>query len=297
MFRSILAMRAKRVLLCIKRSVVKAAAFVPLSMTGIMVYEVLKNKDGSIRYTEVIDLMIAGFLFFMIVFSTEMIAKYKGKLFHLYDEELIGNAFTGLKKSSILFEQALDLFHKNNYRMALEQFTDIRNDNGKLSQQETALLEFYRGRCYHILNVFPNALICYENAEGNGFYIPELPIFEARCHVGNGYYEKAESLYKELMTKDYRYRDRIRCELGNMYLKMNDGRTALKWFGESIEKHENYASAVGGAAIAQAMLGNTEKSAELYKLAILNNIDNADDFKHYYRGIIALKKADKKEEQ
>ena len=296
MFRSILAMRAKRVLLCIKRSVVKAAAFVPLSLTGIMIYEAIKNKGGSVRCTEVIDLMLASFLFFMIAFSAEMLAKYKGKLYHLYDEELIGSAFTGLKRSSILFEQALDLFHKNNYRMALEQFTDLENGDEKLTDQEKAILEFYRGRCYHILDIYPNALLCYWKARENGFYIPEMPIFEARCHVGSGNYEKAESLYKELMTKDYKYRDRIRCELGNMYLKMNDGRTALKWFGESIEKHENYASAVGGAAIAQAMLGNTEKSAELYRLAILNNIDNADDFKHYYRGIIAMKKADSKEE-
>ena len=295
MFSSILAKRTKRVLLCIKRSLPRAAAFVPLSAAVFLIYQAFRDKGGSIRYTEALYLMICCFLICMIAFTLEETAKYKGRLYHLYDEELIGDAFTGLGSSSIMFEQALDLFEKNNFRMALEAFTDISGGKYKLSKKETAVLEFYRGRCYHILNIFPNAIMCYEKAEENGFYIPELPIFEARCHVGNGNYEKAEYLYKELMTKDYRYRDRIRCELGNMYLKMNDGRTALKWFGESIEKHENYASAVGGAAIAQAMLGNTEKSAELYKLAILNNIDNADDFKHYYRGIIALKKSEQQD--
>jgi tetratricopeptide (TPR) repeat protein len=296
MFRSVLAMRTKRVLLCIKRSVIKAAAFVPVSMTAIMIYEAVKYKGGSVSRLQIIEMLIFSFLFFLIAFSADSIAKYKGRLYHLYDEELIGKAFTGLKRSSITFEQALELFHKNDFRMALEMFTDLENSGDKLSQQETAILEFYRGRCYHILDTFPNAILCYWKAKEGGFYIPEMSIFEARCHVGSGNYEKAEALYKELMTKDYKYRDRIRCELGNMYLKMDDGLTALKWFGESIEKHENYASAVGGAAIAQAMLGNTEKSAELYRLAILNNIDNADDFKHYYRGIIALRKNDKKEE-
>ncbi len=295
MLRSILAKRTKRVLLCIKRSVPKAAAFVPLSAVVFLIYEAINDKGGSIRYTEAIYLMLCCYFICLIAFTVEEVARYKGRIFHLYDEELIGDAFTGLGRSSMMFEDALELFEKNNFRMALELFTDIGNGKFKLSQRETAVLDFYRGRCYHILNVFPNAVICYEKAEENGFYIPELPIFEARCHVGNGNYEKAEYLYKELMTKDYRYRDRIRCEIGNMYLKMNDGLTALKWFGESIEKHENYASAVGGAAIAQAMLGNTEKSAELYRLALLNNIDNADDFKHYYRGIIAMKKAEQKD--
>ena len=296
MFGSVLAMRAKRVLICIKRSVIKAAAFVPIAMTGIMIYEAIKHKGGSVSRVSIIEMTVFCFFFALVAFSADMIGKYNGKLYHLYDEELIGRSFTGLNRSSVIFEQALELFHKNAFRMALEMFTDLEISGEKLSQQETAILEFYRGRCYHILDTYPNAILCYWKARENGFYIPEMSIFEARCHVGSGNYEKAEALYKELMTKDYKYRDRIRCELGNMYLKMDDGLTALKWFGESIEKHENYASAVGGAAIAQAMLGNTEKSAELYRLAILNNIDNADDFKHYYRGIIALKKNDKKEE-
>ena len=81
------------------------------------------------------------------------------------------------------------------------------------------------------------------------------------------------------MDTDYKYSDHMRCGDGQrMYIKLNDGETALKWFNEAIERREDYANALGGAAIAHTLLGHFDKGEELYKLAMLNNIDDPVDF-------------------
>ena len=194
-----------------------------------------------------------------------------------------------------MFEEGLDLFHKNDFRRALEVFTDLENGEFKLTSEETGVNEFYRGRCYHIMNAFPNAIICYEKAQENGFSIPELPIFIARCHVENGNAGRAREIYSGLMDEDYKYHDIICCEIGNMYLKLNDGGSALEWFCRSIDKHENFANALCGAALANVLLGNAEKGEELYQQALLAGPDDPNDFKKQYKMCVELKSSESKE--
>lgn len=290
MFRSILAARTRRVLLCFWRSIPKAlAASFVFSIFIFAVMIIADERETSFMF--VISDMAAFFVFHWICFSFAEIIRYKRSIFHQFDDDLIGNAFTGINRKSRRFEKGLNLFHKNNFRMALEAFTDLGREENGLSKQETAVNEFYRGRCYDILDAYPNAIICYKNAQENGFYIPELPIFIARCYSINGDPKRAMAIYEDLLEKeDYKYSNKLRCEMGNVYLKEYDGESALKWFNDSIERHEDYANALGGAAIANVLLGHYEEAERLYKLAITHNIDNPVDFIKYYKGTVALQK-------
>lgn len=287
MFRSILAARTRRVLLCFWRSIPNALA---ASFVFSIAVFALRMATGEKNTTLSNNISAMSMLFFLhwIGISFYKISRLKKSIFHRFDDELIGSAFTGINRRSKLFEKGLELFHKGDFRNALEVFTDLSNEEKDMSTEEKGVNEFYRGRCYHILEACPNAVICYEKALENGFYIPELPIFIARCHAQNGYTEKAQQLYEDLLArKDYQYSDRIRCEIGDMYLKLNKGETALKWFEEAIERHESYASALGGAAIAQTMLHNLKEGEALYRQALLNNIEDSIGFTRYYKEIQA----------
>lgn len=287
MFLQLLARRTRRVILFIIRAVPKALAAAAIFGAGLCIYKALSAPGSTVAVNDVLLCMSIGFFFqFTGIMAREML-KYKTNLYHRFDDDLIGNAFTGINRRSAMFEKGLELFHSSGFRSALEVFTDLGRNEAGLSHEETAVNEFYRGRCYHILGAYPNAVICYEKAQEKGFYIPELPIFIARCYAENGYTEKAQALFESLIRDDYQYSSRIRCEIGDMYLRLNDGRLALKWFEEAIQRRESYANALGGAAIAQTLLRNLKEGEELYRQALLNNIENSINFTRYYKEVQA----------
>ncbi|NLT08130.1 MAG: tetratricopeptide repeat protein [Ruminococcus sp.] len=287
-FLTMLGMRAKRVLLCLIRSLPKALCTMSFFIMSMVVYHAVILKEESIPLAEVCVVMTAVFFIALMVFLGAELMKYSSSnAFHRYDEDLIGKAFTGLNKKSLLFENGLDLFHKGHFRTALEFFTDAGDDKFTLSQEEKGVLEFYRGRCYNILGTYPNAVICYDKAADAGFNTPVLPLFTARCCIGNGDIERAKQIYNGLLDTDYEHADMIRTEFGKLYLKQNDGENALKWFQEAIDRHENYADALGGAAIAQNMLHNFKEGEELYRAALLNNISDPVSYSNYYKEIQA----------
>lgn len=287
-FLTMLGMRAKRVLLCLMRSMPKALAAMSLFMMSMAAYYALMTEDESIPLTETTVTMAGVFLAAWLVFLSAELIKYSyDNAFHRYDEDIIGKAFTGLNKKSLMFENGLELFHKGHFRNALEFFTDAGDGRFVLSQEEKGVLEFYRGRCYNILGVYPNAVICYDNAADAGFSISVLPLFTARCCIGNGDVERAKQIYSGLLDTDYEHGDIIRTEFGKLYLKLNDGKNALKWFQEAIDRHENYADALGGAAIAQNMLHHFKEGEELYRAALLNNISDPVNYSNYYKEIQA----------
>ena len=287
MFRSILAARTRRVMLCFWRSIPNAFAASFISSIAVFALRMATGEEDTTLSNNIVAMLMLFFIYWTGI-SFYKIACLKKSIFHQFDGDLIGNAFTGINHKSRCFEKGLELFHKGDFRSALEVFTDLGNEEQNMTTEEKGVNEFYRGRCYHILEACPNAIICYENALGKGFYIPELPIFIARCHAQNGYTEKAKQLYEELLVReDYQYSDRIRCEIGDMYLKLNEGQTALKWFEEAIQRHESYASALGGAAIAQTMLHNLKEGEALYRQALLNNIEDSIGFTRYYKEIQA----------
>ena len=212
---------------------------------------------------------------------------FKRRPVHKYDNMLIGDDFAGFSKKSRAFRKGVESYHRGEFRSALEIFTDLDDPQLAMDESERGILSFYRGRCYHILNCFPNAVMCYEKAKGHGFAIAELPIFTARCCAANGETERAAAILTELMDSGKKYSRRARYEIGMIYLRLNDGENALKWFDEAIERRESYAEALGGAAIAHTLLHHIKKGEELYRLALLNNIEDSVDYTRYYKEIQA----------
>ena len=287
LFLSIILNRTKRVIICLKRVIVKAlAATALLTGTLISAMSVFSGTD-TISFRSLISYMAVFFIAsWFLLFIHESI-KYAGAVYHRYDEDIIGSAFTGLNRKSSMFEMGMEMFHKRYFGDALEVFTQLDGDDFPKTREEQGVLDFYRGRCYDLMGWNPNAVNCYENAGKFGFDIPELPIFLARCHAENGNTSKALEMFRDIMDSHKKYCERMRVEIGRMYIKLNDGENALKWFNEAIDRRECYANALGGAAIAYTLLRNFDKGEELYRMALLNNIDDPTGYSDYYKEIQA----------
>ena len=284
---SIILTRTKRVLLCLKRVLVKALAATAVLTVLLTVGMAVFSGADSISFSSLI-MWILTFLvasWFALFLHESM--KYAGSVYHRYDEDIIGSAFTGMNRKSSLFEMGMEMFHQRYFGDALEIFTKIDSEEYNKTNEEQGVLSFYKGRCYDLMGWAPNAVNCYENAEKFGFTIPEAPIFLARCYASNGNTSKALEIFSSLMDTDKKYSDRMRVEIGRMYIKLNDGEKALKWFNEAIDRRESYANALGGAAIAHTLLRDFSKGEEYYRMALLNNIDDPKGYSGYYKEIQA----------
>ena len=283
LFLSILCTRTKRVLLCLKRVLTRALA-VTAVLTAAMA---LFSGADSVSFRSLFTWMALFFVSSWFLLFIRESLKYAGSIYHRYDEDIIGNAFTGMNRKSSLFELAMEMFHQKYFGDALEMFTKIEDDSFRKTKEEEGVLSFYKARCYDFMGWNPNAVNCYENAEKMGFNIPELPIFLARCYAENGNTSKALEVFTSLMDTDKKYSDHMRVEIGRMYIKLNDGKTALKWFDEAIARRECYANALGGAAIAHTLLRHFDKGEEFYRRAMLNNIDDPCGYTGYYKEVQA----------
>ena len=208
---------------------------------------------------------------------------------HKYDSELVGTNFTGLAKRNRIFEKSLEALLNNKPNYGLAGFKKIEQEHfDRLNDSEKALLFFYIARCYEEMIFFPNAIRYYEKAKDAGFSHEIVNLMYARCLGSNGDIRYAVMEYEKILnTADSMYAPYVRTDIGRMYLKQNDAEAALKWYNEAIERHENYAVALGEAAIAHTMLHHFEKGEELYRAALLNNIHDAKGYTAYYKKIQA----------
>ncbi|MCM1006583.1 MAG: tetratricopeptide repeat protein [Ruminococcus flavefaciens] len=279
----------KRILICIIRAVPKAFAIEGAAALLLFIFSSFYFNGGAVSYSEASESLIMIFFVIWLIFFIEQLRRYSSNFFHRYDDELIGKAFTGLNRKSLLFEKGLECFAQKEFRIALEIFTDLEDEKYRKTQQEYGVISFYRGRCYDILQAYPNALMCYEKAIENNFYYDGLPLLIARANFENGETQRAVDMYQELLDseRENRYERIVRTSLGHIYLKTGDSETALKWFQDAIDRHENYAEALAGAAIAQVNLHNFEEGDKLYRLALINNIENSENFTNYYKEIQA----------
>lgn len=288
-FLPFLPVSAKRVLICIVRAVPKALALEAAASFILFTFAFFYFSGGEVAYSELLGLSVFLFFVMLVICYIGQLRHYSSNFFHRYDDELIGKAFTELNRKSVLFEKGLELFHHNDFRLALEIFTDLEDEKYSKTQQEQGVVSFYRGRCYDIMGAFPNALICYEKAVENNFRHDIMPLLIARASFENGETQRAVDIYKGLLDseRENRYERIVRTSLGHIYLKTGDSETALKWFQDAIDRHENYAEALAGAAIAQVTLHNFEEGDKLYRLALINNIENSENFTNYYKEIQA----------
>lgn len=280
-FFSILKRRTKRVIICIGRALKEALAVQSVLMMILIVFSYF-YFGGQVRYIDIIAAMTAFLAFTWTVFTFRELSKYGMKIFHRYDDDIIGEAFADMSRKSVLFEKGLEAFCNGEIRYALNLFTELDTGSYEKTDREKGILALYRGRCYHMMGIYPNAVLSYEKAEKSGVLSEPVRLFMASCCGKNGNIRQALEIYSSFLDSDSIYAGVIRTETGHMYLNMGDTENAAKWFHEAVERHENYAEALGGLALTYAMLGKYEESEKYFCEAVLNRISNADDFiKHY----------------
>lgn len=287
LFLSLIFKRTVRVIKCFARSLPAALSASALAVLGGAA--VLSATGSSIRLSAE-DCFLFTFIIVLAMWAVVSfidVLRYGTNIHHMYDDDIIGKAFTGFGRKSVIFETALADFNKERYQQALDGFSAIEQGNFRLSDLETGVVNYYRGRCYQIMGFLPNAAKCYEKSTDSGFFAPYMPFFLARCYGGSGDTERALMMYSTLMEGDPPLSSLARTEAGHMYLKLNDGKNALIWFNEAIDRHENYAEALGGAAVAHTLLGDIQKGEELYKMALLNKIHDPEDFMSYFKQVQA----------
>lgn len=198
------------------------------------------------------------------------------------DANLIGNAFGGFSKRDRLFCKGLDLYAKARPRSALEFFQTVRK-NYPLDDREKGICAFYIGRCYQLLRCPSNAAGYYHEAMDNGFPPLEARIFLARSYCENGDFDESRAVYDELLQMELPDTMRFVCtDLGYLYLKQYQPETAVKWFQNALSAHENYASALGGMAIALLQQGKFRKARTMATLAVTNRMPDPAAFRNYF---------------
>lgn len=220
----------------------------------------------------------------VVIISAIFVHLQKSGSIHKIDADIIGNNFIGFGKKSRDFRKAVELINKDEYLKALNEFKNIE-EKYNISDSEKAVLCFYIARCYDIMCYYPNALNYYEKAEKSGFSDESLIVFKASCMGACGDTEQALAIYNDILNSDNRYIIYVRTSIGRMYLDNRQPEKALKWYLEAVERHENYSMALGGCSIVYLMLGNQEESEKYYKYAIINNMNDLEGFKAYYKEI------------
>jgi len=222
---------------------------------------------------------------FIGVFVAVFIRAHKN--FHLHDQEIIGRNFVGINKKCRIFAEALDDLFARRYQKALSGFQLLESDyKDFLEGGEPAVNSFYIGRCYELMGYYPNALKYYSQADLLGFSDKVLPFLTARCTGANGDTGEAVELYKQVLSdRESPFRSFVRTDVGMMFVKSDQPEEALKWYNEAISKHQNYAEALGGAAIASTLLRRFDDADKFFRMAILNHINNPVNFTAYYKDV------------
>ena len=282
--------KLKRSLICFLNAERKSAR-IPLLLIyaaffafGLFAADNSDEESNDIFATFVFFALIIDIIFTCIFYIIER-SNYGVFDYHKYDNELIGDAFTGFSKKDRNFSTALDLLFARDLKNSLDLFISLKDY--KLSDKEKAVTDFYIARCYQLMGYASNALTYYENAVAGGFESDLIPLFMARCHGTLGETERAIEIFNDSLEKENEYIGVMRTDIGRIYLLQNDGRNALKWFMEAVEKHEDYSNALGGCAIAYTLMHDLTSGEDYYKKALLNKIPNSQDFTSYYKEIQA----------
>ncbi len=215
------------------------------------------------------------------------------KGFHPYDSELIGDSFIGVSKKCRDFNECLEALFGHMPNRALNGFKAMEEEYGDtMSADEKAVVYFYIARCYDLLKFYPNAYRYYKLSAESGFTNGVLKFLTARCVGSLGDTEAALTLYDEVISdRTNQFVPFVRTDIGKMYINLNDGKNAYRWYSEAVNRHENYAEALGGAAVALLLLHRFVEAEEMYNMAVLNRIKDIENFKKFYHDIYSMEQS------
>ena len=228
-------------------------------------------------------------LIFAVTFAVTCFYERK-KLLHSFsrtDAELIGDAFGGMGRRDRLFCRAMHECAEGNPKNALELFLTVAEDY-QLDDIEKGVLAFYAGRCYQLTGAPSNAAFQFRRAREHGFSEPHSLLFEARSCVRSGDFDRAYALYMQLLDMecpaDF---DCLFADLGFLFIRQKRPKDAAEWFRRSIEDGKCYAFALSGMSLAALLSGHYQEALEFRSQALLNHVDEPEQFKAFFDSIRA----------
>ena len=206
--------------------------------------------------------------------------------FSRIDAELVGDAFGGFTKRDRLFCHAMQECAAGEVRQALDHFLAVQDY--EMNERETGVLAFYIGRCYQLLKTPSNAAYHFQRARKYGFSRLYALMFEAKSCEQSGDYDRAYSLYEELLEEELPHDfEHIYADIGFLFIRQEQPREAARWFRKSLEKGAAVPYALSGMSIAALLAGQYQQAQSLRMRALLNGVEAPDDYKAVYDRTLA----------
>ncbi len=197
-----------------------------------------------------------------------------------YDLEIIGNGFTSGKKRSML-RIAVGLLHEGNADDALSILREIKEE--QLTEREEGVCSFYIAVCCNRQGYPTNAGHAAADAAEKGVMLPDSLLMAARSFFSADSIAMAEEYYERLLpiAEEEHIFPFIYNEMGRMYLMRNKPDKSGFYFNKAVENGLDPITAQGGLALVDLLEGREEEACERYRLALIANISDADNYRDY----------------
>ena len=261
---------------------------VVIDLLGLLIFSA-KGLPERVREGREASFLLALFLLVYAVCFGVVCFILRRQLVHAFsriDEKLIGDSFGGFSARDRLFCRAMQECAAGEVRQALDHFLAVQDY--ELNERETGVLAFYIGRCYQLLKTPSNAAYHFQRARKYGFSKLYALMFEAKCCEQSADYDRAFSLYEELLTMELPHDfDHIYADIGFLFIRQERPRDAAHWFRQSLEKGKAVPYALSGLSIAALLSGQYQQAQTLRMRALINGVDAPEEYKAVYDRTLA----------
>lgn len=265
---------------------------VVINLGGLMLFA-SKGLPARVREGHEASFLLAMFLLIYAVCFAVVCFILRRQLVHAFsriDSELVGDNFGGFGRRDRLFCHAMQECAVGEVRQALEHFLAVQDY--EMNEEETGVLAFYIGRCYQLLKTPSNAAYHFQRARERGFSRPHALMFEAKCCEQSGDYDRAFSLYEELLDGELPHDfEHVYADIGFLFVRQERPREAAHWFRQSLKKGMAVPYALSGMSIAALLAGQYQQAQSLRMRALLSGVEAPDDYKAVYDRTLAECKA------
>ena len=257
-----------------------AASVVPYALGAIFIlYAVLGGGESAYLVCGLI--MICAAVFVQIGGTiTNMFPGPHSDFVTDYDRHVIGKAFlTGNKR--YMFYSALCELHKGDINDALDTFRELKNQG--LTETEQGVLGFFTAVCYNRMGYPTNAGHCAAIAVDKDICRTEALLMAARSFSMAGSFSESAEYYERLVpiAESEGMFPFIYNEMGRMYLTANKPANSRIYFEKAVEYGLDPITAQGGLALVNLLEGKEDEACEMYRLALIARIGDADGYKEY----------------
>lgn len=173
----------------------------------------------------------------------------------------------------LLFLKGVEAYNDGDYASAIESL-ETAVEVG-LKRYEIGDLYSYLGHCYSELNMYGNAIDCYQTALSDGPEKVEYVVNLAIAYRRSGDNQKALELYLQALEIDPDDAE-LNSSLGSLFILENEPEKAVRYFDKAIEQDPSLAVAYGNGALAYALIGDFETAYDYLEKAEVRGYTNAD---------------------